>query len=139
MVQLAWCCYFPRILGEVVVLMSISDVSFQLQLNYGMNSPMQELIGSVMVSSLLLPVFGTLSLLLYFRLPSTFLPSKGRSITTLGTRWHDFFHYSFRYFINLFVFFTAFLFLFLGMQTRERAHCARSVFPFKKKKKKKRL
>ena len=43
----------------------------------------------------LLLTFGTLSLLLYFRLPSTFLPSKGRSITTLGTRWHDFFHYSF--------------------------------------------
>ena len=34
--------------------------------------------------------FGTLSLLLYFQ-----LPSKGRSITTLGTRWHDFFYYSF--------------------------------------------
>ena len=32
-----------------------------------------------------------LSLPLYFRLPSTFLPSKGRSITTLGARWHDFF------------------------------------------------
>ena len=55
------------------------------------NSPMRELIGSVMVSSPLLLAFGTLSLLLYFRLPSTFLPSKGRSITTLGTRWHDFF------------------------------------------------
>ena len=57
------------------------------------NSPMRELIGSVMVSSLLLPTFGTLSLPLYFRLPSTFLPSKGRSITTLGARWHDFFFY----------------------------------------------
>ena len=34
------------------------------------NSPMRELIGSVMVSSLLLPAFGTLSLPLYFRLPS---------------------------------------------------------------------
>ena len=55
------------------------------------NSPMRELIGSVMVSSPLLPAFGTLSLLLCFWLPSTFLPSKGRSITTLGTRWHDFF------------------------------------------------
>ena len=55
------------------------------------NSPMRELIGSVMVSSLLLPTFGTLSLPLYFRLPSTFLPSKGRSITTLGARWHDFY------------------------------------------------
>ena len=51
---------------------------------------------SVMVSSLLLPTFGTLSLPLYFQLPSTFLPSKGRSITTLGARWHDFFllHFS---------------------------------------------
>ena len=46
------------------------------------NSPMRELIGSVMVSSPLLLAFGTLSLLLYFQLPSTFLPSKGRSITT---------------------------------------------------------
>ena len=54
------------------------------------NSPMRELIGSVMVSSPLLLTFGTLSLLLYFRLPLTFLPSKGRSITTLGTRCHDF-------------------------------------------------
>ena len=53
------------------------------------NSPMRELIGSVMVSSPLLLTFGTLSLLLYFQ-----LPSKGRSITTLGTRWH-FFLYSF--------------------------------------------
>ena len=59
------------------------------------NSPMQELIGSVMVSSLLPPAFGTLSLLLYFWLPSTFFPSKDRSITTLGTRWHDFFCYLF--------------------------------------------
>ena len=52
---------------------------------------MRELIGSVMVSSLLLSAFGTLSLLLFFRLPSTFLSSKGGSITTLGTRWHDLF------------------------------------------------
>ena len=66
---------------------------------------------------------------------STFLPSKGRSITTLGTRWHDFF------FITLFRYFTIVLFFKLhffsfsqGMQTRERAHCARSVFPFIKKK-----
>ena len=50
-----------------------------------------ELIGSLMLSSLLLPTFGTLSLPLYFQLPSTFLPSKGRPITTLGARWHDFF------------------------------------------------
>ena len=66
------------------------------------NSLMRELIGSVMVSSLLLPTFGTLSSLpLYFRLPSIFLPSKGRPITTLGTRWHDFFITLFRYYINL--------------------------------------
>ena len=100
---------------------------------------MRELIGSVMVSSPLLLTFGTLSLLLYFQLPSTFLPSKGRSITTLGTRWHDFF-----FFITLFRYFTIVLFFTLhffsfsqGMQTRERAHCARSVFPFIKEKKKK--
>ena len=104
------------------------------------NSPMRELIGSVMVSSPLLLTFGTLSLLLYFRLPLTSLPSKGRSITTLGTRWHDFFFF----FITLFRYFTIVLFFTLhffsfsqGMQTRERAHCARSVFPFIKKNKKK--
>ena len=66
------------------------------------NSPVKELIGSLMVSSFLLPASGTLFLLLYFQLPSTFLPSKGKSITTLGTRWHDFFYYLFRYFLNLF-------------------------------------
>ena len=66
------------------------------------NSSMRKLIGSVMVSSLLLPTFGTLSLPLYFRLPSTFLPSKGGSITTLGTRWHDFYITLFKYFINFF-------------------------------------
>ena len=102
------------------------------------NSPMRELIGSVMVSSPLLLTFGTLSLLLYFRLPSTFLPSKVRSITTLGTRWHDFFFITrFRYF-TIVLFFTLHFFSFSQrMQTRERAHCARSVFPFIKKKKKK--
>ena len=77
------------------------------------NSPMRELISSVMVSSLLLPTFGTLSLPLYFQLPSTFLPSKGRSIATLGTRWHDFFITLFKYFINFFILFTAFLSHFL--------------------------
>ena len=100
---------------------------------------------SVMVSSLLPPTFGTLSLPLYFRLPSTFLPSKGRSITTLGARWHDFFFFItlFRcFFINSFKIFYKIVLLhffsfFQGMQTRERAHCARSVFPFIKKKKKK--
>ena len=39
----------------------------------------------------------------------------------------------FRYFIQLF-YYTSF---FQGMQTRERAHCARSVFPFIKNKKQK--
>ena len=43
----------------------------------------------------------------------------------------------FRYF-TIVLFFTLHLFSFSqGMQTRERAHCARSVFPFIKKKKKK--
>ena len=41
----------------------------------------------------------------------------------------------FRYFIKLF-YYTSF---FQGMQTRERAHCACSVFPFIKKRKKKRI
>ena len=48
------------------------------------------------------------------------------------------------FFITLFRYFTVVLFFTLhffsfsqGMQTRERAHCARSVFPFIKKKKKK--
>ena len=94
---------------------------------------MRELIGSVMVSSPLLLTFGTLSLLLYFR-----LPSKGRSITTLGTRWHDFFFITlFRYFTIVLLFTLHFFSFSQGMQTRERAHCARSVFPFIKKKKKK--
>ena len=102
------------------------------------SSLMRELISSVMVSSPLLLAFGTLSLLLYFQLPSTFLPSKGRSITTLGTRWHDFFYYSFYIFYKMVLFFTLHFFSFSqGMQTRERAHCACSVFPFIKKKKKK--
>ena len=50
------------------------------------------------------------------------------------------------FFITLFRYFTIVLFFTLhffsfsqGMQTRERAHCARSVFPFIKKKKKKKL
>ena len=48
------------------------------------------------------------------------------------------------FFITLFRYFTIVLFFTLhffsfsqGMQTRERAHCARSVFPFIKKKRKK--
>ena len=72
--------------------------------------------------------------------PASFnLPSfKGRSITTFGTRWHDFFFITlFRYFIKIVLFFTLHFFSFSqGMQTRERAHCARSVFPFINKKKK---
>ena len=98
------------------------------------NSPMRELIGSVMVSSPLLPAFGTLSHLLYFRLPSIFLPSKGRSITTLGTdqmAWF-FFIILIRGFIKLHLFSFSY-----AMQTQERTHCACSVFPFIKKKKKK--
>ena len=59
--------------------------------------------GEIFAASVYWKVFGTLSFLLYFRLPSTFLPSKSRSITTLGTRWHAFFFNTlFRYFINLF-------------------------------------
>ena len=50
------------------------------------------------------------------------------------------------FFITLFRYFTIVLFFTLhffsfsqGMQTRERAHCARSVFPFIRKKKKKKI
>ena len=107
------------------------------------NSPMQELIGSVMVSSLLLPTFETLSLLLYFRLPSTFLPSKGRSITTLGTRWHDFFSITlFTYFITLFYSFHCLSFPFLrDTDSRKGTLCPFCVPIHKtsKKKKKKHL
>ena len=86
------------------------------------NSPMRELIGSVMVSSLLLPTFRTLSLPLYLQLPSTFLPSKGRSITTLGTRWHNFFITLFRYSINLFYSFHCLFFPFLEECRLEKGH-----------------
>ena len=99
------------------------------------NSPMRELIGSVMVSSLLLPAFGTLSLLLYFRLPLTFLSSKGRSITNLGTRWHDFFITLFRYF--LFYSFHCLSFPFPKGYRLEKGHIMPILFPFIKKKKKK--
>ena len=101
------------------------------------NSPMQELIGSVMVSSLLLPAFGTLSLLLFFQLPSAFLPSKGRSITTLGTRWHDFFYYPFRYFINLFCSFHCLYFPFLRDADSRKGTLCLFCVPIQKKKKKK--
>ena len=57
----------------------ISHVRQHLPTTIVWNSPMRELIGSVMVSSLLLPTFGTLSLPLYFRLPSTFLQKAGLS------------------------------------------------------------
>ena len=46
------------------------------------NFPTRELIGSLTVSSNLLLTCGTLFLFLYFGLPLTFFPSKGRSITT---------------------------------------------------------
>ena len=65
---------------------------------------MEELIGSRMVSCLLFSPL-KLYLLLYFRLPSTFLPSKARSIITLGTRWHDFFYYPFQIFYKFALFF----------------------------------
>ena len=104
------------------------------------NSPMWELISSVMVTSLLLSAFGTLSLHLHFhlhfQLPSTFLPSKGKSITTLGTRWHDFFFITlFRYFINLFHSFHYLSFPFLkGSDSRKGTLCPFCV-PIHKKKK----
>ena len=101
------------------------------------HSSMRELIGSVMVSSPLLPAFGTLSLL-YFRLPSIFLPLKGRCITTLGTRWLDFFFFFFFFFYKSVLLSSLHFFSFsYGMRTQERAHCARSVFPFIKKKREK--
>ena len=94
--------------------------------------------GSVMVSSPLLPAFGTLSLLLYFRLPSTFLPSKGRSVTTLGTRWHDFvFIILFRYFINYFILFITLLFLFLRDAESRKGTLYTFCVPIHKKKMKK--
>ena len=49
------------------------------------NSPMRELISSAMVSSPLLPAFGTLSLL-YFRLPSTFQSLRYSSFGVVGPR-----------------------------------------------------
>ena len=103
------------------------------------NSPMRELIGSEMVSSLLLLAFGTLSLLLYFQLPSTFLPSKGRSITTLGTRWHDFFLLIFLDILqNCFNLYITLLFLFSrDADSRKGTLCPFCVPIHKKKKKKK--
>ena len=91
-----------------------------------------------MVSCLLLPTFGTLSLPLYFQLPSTFLPLKGRSITTLGTRWHDFFITLFRCFIKLFYsfYYTSFP-LFKGCRLEKGSLCPFCVPIHKKKEKKK--
>ena len=79
------------------------------------NFPVQEQISSVTVSSPLLPAYGTLSHLLFFRLPSTFLHLKGKSITTIRTRRHDFFFFFFFFFVNFFLhicyfdFFSSFL------------------------------
>ena len=105
------------------------------------NSPMRELIGSVMVSSPLLFTFGTLSLLLYFWLPSTFLPSKGRSITTLGTRWNYFFFITrFRYFTIVLFFKLHFFFLFSrDADSRKGTLCPFCSHSYKKKKKKKKI
>ena len=100
------------------------------------NSPMRELIGSVMVSSLPLPAFGTLSLLLYFQLPSTFFPSKGRSITTLRTRWQDFFLLPFLDILSIcFILFIAFLFLFLRDADSKKGTLCPFCVPTHKKKK----
>ena len=103
------------------------------------NSPMRELIGSVMVSSPLLLAFGTLSLLLYFQLPSTFLPSNSMSITTLGTRWHDFFLLLFLDILqNCFILYITLLFLFSrDADSRKGSLCPFCVPSHKKKKKKK--
>ena len=99
------------------------------------NSPMQELFGSAMVPPLLLPAFGTLSLLLYFWLPSTFFPSKGKSITTLGTRWHDFFLLPFRYFMKLFYSFHYLSFPFLRDANLRKGTLCPFCVPIHKKKK----
>ena len=54
------------------------------------NSPMQEFVSSVMVSSPLFPACGTSPISCFF--PASFsLPWKSRSVTSSGTRWHDFF------------------------------------------------
>ena len=102
------------------------------------NSLMQELIGSVMVSSLLLPASGTLSFLLYFWLPSTYLPSNGRSITTLGPRWHELFFITlFKYFINLFYSFHYLSFPFLKGYRLKKGHIVAVLCSHLHKKKKK--
>ena len=96
-----------------------------------------DLFGSVMVSSLPLPVFRTLSLL-YFQLPSNFLPSKGRSITTLGTRWYDFFFITlFRYFMNLF--YSSLPFPFFKECRLEKGHTAPFQCSHSQKKNKRKL
>ena len=100
--------------------------------------------GEIFAASVYWKVFGTLSFLLYVRLPSTFLPSKNRSITTLGTRWHDFFFFFldtlFRYFINMSYSFHYISFPFLKGCRFEKGHivpvlCSHSLNKTNKKKK----
>ena len=101
------------------------------------NSPMRELIGSVMVSSPLLLTFGTLSLLLYFRLPSTFLPSKGRSHHLRDQMAGFFFYYSFQIFYNCFILYITLLSLFSRDADSRKGTLCPFCVPIHKKKKKK--
>ena len=57
-----------------------------------------------------------------FWLPSTFLPSKGSSFTTLGTRWQDFFYYLFWIFHILSLFFSLLFFPFPKGCRFEKGH-----------------
>ena len=109
---------------------------------------MQQSIGSAMVSSLLgyfSPLWSSLPssvLPASFNLPS-FLPSKDRSSTTLGTRWHDFFLLPFLnispfYFI-FFILFIAFLFFFLRDADSRKATLCPSCVPIHRKKKKRKI
>ena len=99
-------------------------------------SPMRELIGSEIV-------FFPLELSPFFCISSfNLLPSKSRSINTLGTRWHDIFITLFRYFIKLFYSFQCLSFPFLKGCRLEQGHivpvlCSHSYLKKKKKKKKK--
>ena len=91
----------------------------------------EELISSVMVSSLLLPTFGALSLLLYFRHPSTFLPSKEGMI---------FFILPFLNILSIcFILFTVFLFLFLRDTDSRKGTLCPFCVPIHRKKEKKNL
>ena len=76
----------------------------------------------------------TLSLL-YFQLPSTFLPSKGRSITTLGTRRHDFFLLPFLDILYFCFIFIAFLFLSLRDADSKKGTLCPFCVPILRKKK----